>query len=97
MNSYNVLLGAKARQTLESLPDYLLSQARDELAKLASDPKTFGRRAPSPPYRRAEQVFFFKLRDANGVLHHLTAFFFYTEDEKSIVVSTITAIPPFAS
>jgi hypothetical protein len=88
--AYKIILSDDAVGTLDTLPIRLLEPVQAHLARLAESPLTLNRTVVSPPYPPVRGMMSeFNWGPADNTLHHFVFFFRYSQDETSLIVSSV--------
>lgn len=87
---YEIEITESAARALDKLPIWLLEPVRDHLARLARSPASWSRTVVTPPYPPiGDMMSEFDWGPADNTLHHFVFFFRYSQDETSLIVSSI--------
>jgi hypothetical protein len=88
--TYDLLFSDQAEAVLVRLPVHVLNVVEQELDKLAENPVALGRPVVSPPYPPGGQMYYFKHKEVDGIVHHFTILFHYGLDEKTLQITGIS-------
>lgn len=87
--AFEIELLDKAAGHLIALPDFLQERVQSHLVDLANSPSQMSRPTVSPPYPPGGMMSEFDVGPFGNVLHHVAVFFYYGQDEETLVVFAI--------
>jgi hypothetical protein len=86
---YEVDLTEAAQGMLNRLPLWLQGAVESHLLRLGASPHTLSRTVVSPPYPPGGMMSEFNISHEPSVLHHISVFFRYSQDETRLIVTAI--------
>jgi hypothetical protein len=86
---YKIVLTKKAESERDRLSPELSQIVNAKLKELAKDPTSMSRKTVSPPYPPGGMMREFDAITPDGVMHYFVALFYFSQDEKSLIVHGI--------